>query len=302
MSRPGPRTTLRRASGAALLVLAAAAGCKTQGADAPAKADDRAEQRADEAPKPAHVTLEIGLVDEAQRRALAERLGPESGAARAAALLALRHRIREHWHIYWRNPGETGLATRIELDGKPAEVLYPAPSRFVADGGQISYGWEDGAVLFLPLAELDDDATITVRSRWLACRESCIPGDSEASATRAELPRLASDELQAMVERVPEPAGDRVEGRWAGDTLILTSELGELGEFFPYAGEALVFTGTAASDDGLELRYRRLDSGDLPPGQGVIEWRADDGQAHAWLELSLPWSPSDSAPSAEGSP
>ena len=47
-------------------------------------------------------------------------------------------RVEEGWHIYWTNPGDSGLPTRLTfpeqtgLDFGP--VQYPLPDRFVAPG------------------------------------------------------------------------------------------------------------------------------------------------------------------------
>lgn len=150
---------------------------------APATPDDAEPQR---------VQLSLALVDASTREPFIARHGSDSAIARADVLLAVHHRIAAPWHIYWKNPGESGLSTKLELGGSgftAGPVQYPAPERIVAAGGQVSYGWERDAILFVPieLEELGDGARIELRSDWLACHESCIPGHATVTATLAEL-------------------------------------------------------------------------------------------------------------------
>jgi DsbC/DsbD-like thiol-disulfide interchange protein len=237
------------------------------------------------------VTVELGLLGDEARKRLAER-HPGSELARAETVLAVHHRIAEPWHIYWQNPGESGLRTRIELSGKgfePGAVVYPAPERFVAEGGQVTYGWEHDAVLFVPLSELADVVELELRSDWLACHESCIPGHGTVDATIAAMPIHDDPTTLAMVDRIPEPAGDRLQTRWTGSKLIVQATLPDtqLTQFFPYAYDHAVLESHELGDAGLELGYRF----DAPPpaglGQGVLAITSA-GETR-WLELAAPW-------------
>ena len=47
--------------------------------------------------------------------------------------VAVRLRMAEHWHTYWRNPGDSGLATEIAWTLPPGfsagPIQWPAPQR-----------------------------------------------------------------------------------------------------------------------------------------------------------------------------
>jgi DsbC/DsbD-like thiol-disulfide interchange protein len=101
-------------------------------------------------------------------------------------------KIEPEWHIYWKNPGETGFATTVkwELDavgGLFAETLYPAPVTFTGLGGVISYGYADEVLLMarIPVAELDPtlkEVELRAKARWLMCqKEECRDAKSEVS-------------------------------------------------------------------------------------------------------------------------
>lgn len=289
-------------------LIVAASACKAEApADAPPAADDRTSASAadptpapvasdDSDDEPPRVTMQLGLVDEAARLDLAGRLGGES----FDALVAVEHRVVDGWHIYWRNPGETGLKTKLDVrieDGSASagEVLYPAPDRLVAEGGQVGYGWEGRPILFVPVTGAD--GKVVVRSRWLACREACVQGRSEATLDLGAGAAAAGPSLAAMLERIPEPAGDRVALAWSEQTLELRSTAGQLDAFFPYARDGALFDGVEARGDGLAVRYRLDDSatGDEPAALGVLRLTPVEGAAR-WLEITAPWPDTENEP------
>ncbi len=88
------------------------------------------------------------------------------------------------WHIYWRNSGDTGLPTELDIRVPGASVgpiEWPAPRAFSeADGAFVTYGYED-RVLLMTDVTLDPDYTgareITVDADVLICKNECIPAD-----------------------------------------------------------------------------------------------------------------------------
>jgi thiol:disulfide interchange protein/DsbC/DsbD-like thiol-disulfide interchange protein len=119
--------------------------------------------------------------------------------------LGLRLRHDPHWHTYWRNPGDSGLATQVEPSGPEGtrfEALrWPAPSRFWV-GPLANYGYEDEVVLpfaaQLPASLPGGSVRFEVHAQWLVCKDVCIPGEA----------RLAID-LPVLPSGSAEPAGSR---------------------------------------------------------------------------------------------
>jgi thiol:disulfide interchange protein DsbD len=114
-------------------------------------------------------------------------------------LLAVQFRMLPDWHIYWKNPGDTGLPTTVSWDlprgFSAGDIMWPTPRRFVQQG-LASYGY-DGEFLLLarvtPSADLPPgNVTLRASITWLACRVECTPGKTVVSLSlpvRGETPR-----------------------------------------------------------------------------------------------------------------
>ena len=99
--------------------------------------------------------------------------------------------VEKGWHIYWTNPGDAGLPTQVEFGGPEgfefSETKYPAPFYFGAGTPLAGYGYENKAMLFadllIPEKIEGGQVTISARTKWLACKNKCIPGQATLSAT-----------------------------------------------------------------------------------------------------------------------
>lgn len=100
--------------------------------------------------------------------------------------LAVRFDLEEHWHIYWKNPGASGLSTTIDWvlpeSIEAGEIQWPAPER-IQLGGLVNYGYEEEAVFIVTLQAPEDlklgsDLTISANLFWLICKETCLPGEA----------------------------------------------------------------------------------------------------------------------------
>jgi DsbC/DsbD-like thiol-disulfide interchange protein len=98
--------------------------------------------------------------------------------------LALRLLPDPGWHTYWRNPGDSGLETRIRWalpEGVNAgEIVWPTP-QYLPVAHIVNYGMEDETFLLTridPPADLPTDMPLRVVAdvAWLVCEVECIPG------------------------------------------------------------------------------------------------------------------------------
>lgn len=94
--------------------------------------------------------------------------------------------VDPEWHVYWRNPGDSGAAPRFdfaEANGEVGEIQWPFPVRLPIEhltnlgyAGNVAYLFE-----FVPTANSVD---LKVNLEWLVCKVDCIPGFGSLSLTR----------------------------------------------------------------------------------------------------------------------
>jgi DsbC/DsbD-like thiol-disulfide interchange protein len=124
--------------------------------------------------------------------------------------VGLRLRMAPEWHTYWRNPGDSGLATRLRwtLPGgfQAGPIEWPYPRAF-SQGPVTSYGYEGEVLLpvkITPPAPLaPGQVTLATRADWLECQEACIPGRAELSlvlTVRPAAPSPSAAWAQAFAE------------------------------------------------------------------------------------------------------
>ena len=104
--------------------------------------------------------------------------------------IGVKFTIEPGWHIYWQNPGDSGLATQLKLtlpDGFTAgEVRFPIPQRLVQAGDVVNYGYENEVMLLVQITPPKELATgrmikLSGRATWLVCKEDCMPGSADLS-------------------------------------------------------------------------------------------------------------------------
>jgi thiol:disulfide interchange protein DsbD len=99
--------------------------------------------------------------------------------------IVLRQSIREGWHTYWRNPGDSGEATELTWNASGYDVgaiQWPTPQA-IPFATLVNFGYE-GEVLF-PItvtapatARPGEQAVLTADAYWLVCSDICIPEET----------------------------------------------------------------------------------------------------------------------------
>jgi len=180
-------------------------------------------------------------------------------------------KLAPKWHVYWINPGETGLPTKVEFK-LPAgwtagPVRYPVPKEFVQPGDIAGYGYEDEVVLLATITPATDTnvggATekIAARVSWLVCDpKQCIPGRANVQTTVTVADATIANEvvraaLKRWSERVP------VEPKAAKDVAVVewNSRDGEIAGTVSWTGDARDVKLFPGEDDALEISDIRID-------------------------------------------
>ena len=130
------------------------------------------------------------VVSTAQVQATLQVYAPNGLGAGETFWLGLQIQHQAHWHTYWRNPGDSGLATELQWqlpEGlKPGNLIWPAPQK-IPVGSMANYGYEGTVLLVTPVQvapkfkanEASSDITVQLHASWLVCKQECIPQEGD---------------------------------------------------------------------------------------------------------------------------
>jgi thiol:disulfide interchange protein/DsbC/DsbD-like thiol-disulfide interchange protein len=106
--------------------------------------------------------------------------------------LGLQLRLAPQWHVYWRNPGDSGyppsFTWTLPAGARAGEIEWPLPTR-IAVGPLTNFGYKGEVLLAVPIEIPEDYAArsfpVRLAAEWLVCKEDCIP---ESGTFALELP------------------------------------------------------------------------------------------------------------------
>jgi thiol:disulfide interchange protein DsbD len=228
--------------------------------------------------------------------------------------MGLRFKIQKGWHLYWRNPGDSGQAPSIQWnlpEGYVAgDIQWPLPQRFTYSK-TADYGYKNEVLLIVPIrvpesAKSGHFARFSANARWLVCQEICIPGDAQLNLRlpiRKRVPALNSRNeylFKSTRRNLPleMPEGWRAEG-WLGPKDIRLSF--DTGSSFSKAVTALFFPlhpdqvenatpqGVRISGHSLHLTLKRSDqfAADVKSLEGLVVLKDAKSQEGYWVNVLL---------------
>ena len=239
----------------------------------------------------------------------AELVAESASIAPASTLWVDLHlTIKPGWHVYWRNPGDSGLPTAIDWNLPPGfsagNIRWPVPEHFVQSGIG-NYGYAGPADLLVPISvpkevTTGDTATLAADASWLVCAEICIPGGASLSlslpvAAGPVAPDPAVAALFAAVRRqlpLPAPFETRfVAGAHDYRLLVPEDALAGLsdptGTFFPNDSSLIDHAAeprASRRNDGLEIVLEKAAATAAAPAtlDGMLALRGKDGVERAF--------------------
>lgn len=178
---------------------------------------------------------------------------------------AVRLRMPEGWHTYWRNPGESGGPTEVAWDlpegFRAGDLQWPIPEKLDWQG-IVTYGYHDEVMLLTRIHvganvaegeyELRGDVS------WLECSDVCIPGGGSVEAGfrvgSEQKPSLQATQVDTWRKRLPQAlASAKAAAHWDGPPeegkrpLIIEWETDAKPagtDFFPYPLEGAAVLGS----------------------------------------------------------
>src|SRR5450631_124505 len=198
--------------------------------------------------------------------------------------VALEFDIRDGWHTYWRNPGDSGQATALHwtlpAGVTAADIVWTAPHRFELPP-LVNYGYAKHAMHLVQITAARDlkagtPLELAAQASWLVCADVCIPESAQLqlrlpvnaaggavdpavaplfAAARAELPSAEPAATGARID------GNRLVltlGREWGATLSQINALA----FYPYDDIGIEYAAPQTlrrSRDSVELALKIAD-------------------------------------------
>lgn len=105
--------------------------------------------------------------------------------------LAVRLELKQGWHTYWLNPGDTGEALQLGWTMPQGlatgAIAWPFP-RSIPVGPLANIGYTGEAVFLVPVTTARDvplgqDIELEAAARWLVCEEICVPEEARLALT-----------------------------------------------------------------------------------------------------------------------
>lgn len=123
----------------------------------------------------------------------------------------------EGWHVYWSNPGDSGMASRVAWTLPPgvtaSPARFPVPHPLVEESG-ITFVFDGRLEMVFDLVVSPSFSAQTLRlqarSDWLVCKTSCLPGSGIDSLTLKvgpeATPSAGAERVRAAAARIPKDA------------------------------------------------------------------------------------------------
>ncbi|MDX3772646.1 protein-disulfide reductase DsbD family protein [Chromatiaceae bacterium AAb-1] len=191
--------------------------------------------------------------------------------------LALHVIHDEHWHTYWQNPGDSGLATSITWslpDGVTAAgIQWPVPQA-ISIPPLVNYGYEGETTLLTAISVPQDYQADSIAVRadvdFLICEEICIPAEASLElvipvADKAEPTRNYQALFEQAEQQLPQPLpvnGQFDTSAGAFSAAITLAEPLAVSSFFVAAAELVDHAGEQQIlfQDGQLLLQQRLNT------------------------------------------
>ncbi|MDX2095296.1 MAG: protein-disulfide reductase DsbD family protein [Alphaproteobacteria bacterium] len=193
-----------------------------------------------------------------------------------------------HWHIYWQNPGDSGIPTTLSWElpeGLSAgEIAWPAPERFAIEG-IVGYGYSNEVTLPVTLTPARDGliGDVTVKANWLVCKDICIPESATLTAPLAANPEGATH-LATAQAHLPQPFTGEAHFSVTPQSVTLTLRRATPWENAAQAWFAPVEDGLIANEpigavtpngNDLQLTFARGAAAPIDLWHGIIHYMQD---------------------------
>lgn len=228
--------------------------------------------------------------------------------------VALRMSMDPEWHVYWKNPGDSGVPPFLQWtlpEGiEVSEFSWPVPEK-INIPPLTSYGYEGEVVLLARLTVSDQMETPSVvevpaKLQFLACRIECVPGYADFNVKfyvdqgGRQINPYFSQRVGEPWKKIPPADTGLLLGVFENDQhLVIRFKNADLpgavseAYFFPYSAKLIDHAAAQTLKKvkgGYELFAQKssiFEASQLAPLSGVLSLTLDNGQTLA-AEISSP--------------
>jgi DsbC/DsbD-like thiol-disulfide interchange protein/cytochrome c biogenesis protein CcdA len=219
----------------------------------------------------------------------------------SSTTIGIRFVLQPGWHIYWKNPGDSGAAPKFIFSadgGRVGDLQWPYPAR-LPFMHLTNLGYTDEVIFPLPL-EPQPGTTLRVEAtlEWLVCQDICIPEFGTLTLQRpihSDGPHWDARELAMLAQARRRVPGAAEAAPWqiasahlrtgaVQITLVPTTSTPDIPTLFPVQGDS-VSPGappTERTSYGVTMTFPLL-SGRPPPARlrfvmvvGDRAWELED--------------------------
>jgi len=206
--------------------------------------------------------------------------------------VALELQIRDGWHTYWRNPGDSGEATKLQWQLPPGfaagDIVWTTPHRFEI-APLVNYGYAKRALHLVQITAPSDlksgtSVSLAAKASWLVCSDVCIPESADlqlklpVSALPGGIDPAEASLFAAARSELPSAQPAATTARIQGDRLVITlgpawgaalSAIKSL-QFFPYDEGGIEYAAPQTLTRGKDSIELSMKVGYQPPKAGAI--------------------------------
>ncbi len=148
--------------------------------------------------------------------------------------LGIVQRIAPGWHIYWKNPGDSGAAAEVEWNAPDtfifSDLEWPVPKK-LPFGPLMNFGYENIATNFVTLTLPENippmPFQIGMNIDLLVCEEICIPESHQASIVLNGTVPPSAEIMEEMRNSFPSDKGWDAAYSTRGSNFILSVTVAE---------------------------------------------------------------------------
>jgi thiol:disulfide interchange protein DsbD len=180
------------------------------------------------------------------------------------------------WYLYWLNPGDAGLAPVVRWQFptgfEAGRLRFPTPQKIV-HGDIVTYGFMDETLILCDIRRPAitsgvDRQIITAVLDWMACKESCITGETAVHVNPSGLSSVDVQKSKSIFSRYsaryPKPVRSaelttnearliKPPGRWTVEVALAGREAARVSDFYPYPLEDFVIDHRRITINGGKL-------------------------------------------------